>query len=88
MRESNSASNNKTDAITELLAKCQTPSELALLAYNFGCSAEEIHIKAQRASSFGQFRMAVGNRLRGICNRLRNRPVRKDTIREAARDVA
>ena len=75
------------DAVTDLLAKCQSASALAQLAHRFGIGAEEIHAKADRASSFGQFRMVLGNRIRGIVRRLdrarrRGKPL---SLQEAAR---
>ena len=58
------------DAVTDLLASCQTPSELADMALRFGVPAEEISRRAGRAATFGQFRMAIGNRIRGVVRRL------------------
>lgn len=60
----------RNDAITDLLGACQLPSQLAALARRFGLSVGEIRLKAERASGFGQFRMAVGNRIRGIVRRI------------------
>ena len=60
----------RNDGITDLLAKCSGPAEIAIMAHRFGISRAEISQKAKNASSFGQFRMAIGNKLRGICSRL------------------
>ena len=58
------------DAVTDLLSRCQSVSDLAKVAYSFGVSAEEIRRKARSASGFGQFRVSIGNRVRGIAQRL------------------
>ena len=58
------------DAITELLAQCQSPAELAMMAHRFGIEADEIYAKASRASGFGQFRMVLGRRVRGVAKRI------------------
>lgn len=58
------------DAVTDLLGQCQSPSRLAEMAERFGLSPEEITVKAHRAAGFGQFRMAIGNRIRGVVRRI------------------
>jgi len=75
------------DAVTDLLGQCQSPSQLAQIAGRFGLSAEEITCKAQRAVGFGQFRMAIGNRIRGIVRRIdrARRQGRPITVERAAR---
>ena len=52
----------------------------------FGLTREEVLAKAARATGFGQFRMALGNRIRGICRRLElaRRDAREMSLREAA----
>jgi len=60
------------DGVTDLLAKCNGPTDIALVAHKFGIPKKEIVTKAKKASSFGQFRMVIGNKLRGICSRLEN----------------
>ena len=60
----------RNDAVADLLSQCTYPSELARVAYRFGLTAFEIQMKAERASTFGQFRLAIGNRIRGIVSRL------------------
>ena len=77
----------RNDAVTDLLAECQSASQLAAVAHRFGLSAEEILTKAARAASFGQFRMAIGNRIRGIVRRIdrARRRGRDMPLREAAR---
>jgi len=66
----------RNDAVGDLLAACQRPSDLAELACRFGLCPAEVRQKALAAASFGQFRMAVGNRLRGICGRTEQAPRR------------
>jgi len=60
----------RVDAVTDVFARCETPADLARLACRFGLTREEVLAKAGRATGFGQFRMALGNRIRGICRRL------------------
>ena len=60
----------RNDAVSDLLAGCSTPAKIAVIAHKFGISRNDINRNARNASSFGQFRMAIGNRLRGICTRL------------------
>jgi len=67
------ASTSRNDAVSKLLATCQSPSELAKVAYRFGIPAPEIYDKAKSASSYGQFRMIIGNRIRGVVRRLKGR---------------
>jgi len=75
------------DAVTDLLGRCQSASELASVCLRFGIPPEEILRKARGAVSFGQFRMAVGNRIRGIVRRMdrARREGREMSLEEAAR---
>lgn len=74
------------DAVTDLLARCQSASDLGRVAYAFGVAAAEIRGKAKAASGFGQFRVSLGNRIRGIAQRLERAKRRGSplTIRAAA----
>ncbi|MBI5724584.1 MAG: hypothetical protein HZA50_11535 [Planctomycetes bacterium] len=60
----------RSDAISDLLALCRDASQIAAVACTFGVSKKEILTKARRASSFGQFRMVIGNRMRGVAHRI------------------
>ena len=77
----------RNDAVTDILAECQSAAQLAAIAHRFGLSAEEILTKASRAASFGQFRMAIGNRIRGIVRRIdrARKRGREMPLREAVR---
>lgn len=60
----------RSDAISDLLALCRSASQIAAVASIFGVTKKEIVVKAQNASSLGQFRMVIGNRMRGIARRI------------------
>lgn len=60
----------RPDAISDLLAFCRSASQIAAIASAFGLTKKEILGNARRASSFGQFRMVIGNRMRGIAKRV------------------
>ena len=60
----------RNDAVTDLLAECDSPEKIAMVAHKFGVDRADINLKGKNASGFGQFRMAIGNKLRGICTRL------------------
>ena len=70
----------RNDALTDLLSECYSPSELAVVAVKFGVREEEIHGTAVRSSGFGQFRMVMGNRLRGILIRLERSSRRGESL--------
>ena len=59
----------RQDAVSKLLAKCQLPSEIGIIAVEFGITIKEVVKRAKSAPNFGQFRMVVGNRIRGIVSR-------------------
>lgn len=59
-----------SDGLAKQMAECQTPSELALLASKFGFKDEDIIQWAKEAPNFGMFRMRIGNRCRGVLNRI------------------
>lgn len=54
------------DEISERLSACATPSDVADFASAVGLTNGEIAHRASNASNFGQFRMVIGNRVRGI----------------------
>ena len=60
------------DAVSQLLDSCQNASAIAREAHKFGLTWVELLEKGKSASTFGQFRMVVGRRMRGICRRLKS----------------
>jgi hypothetical protein len=60
----------RSDSVSERLSECETPEEIAAFAMEFGLSQKEIKERVEKAPNFGQFRMVVGNRIRGIVNRV------------------
>lgn len=60
----------RQDAVSEKLAECTTPEQVVELAGDFGIRADELTERAKRAPNFGQFRMVIGNRIRGVVNRI------------------
>jgi len=58
------------DRISEELAKCNTAAEIGNLAMKFGMNEQEVRQRAKDAKNFGLFRMVVGNRIRGIANKI------------------
>jgi len=58
------------DAIGRLLDQCQLPAEIGELAVKFGMHPDEVVSKAKSAPNFGQFRMVIGNCMRGIISRM------------------
>jgi len=77
----------RNDAVTILLADCDSPTKIARMAHRFGMTQADINRKAKTASGFGQFRMAIGNKIRGICTRLENAQKSGDklSLKKAAR---
>lgn len=63
-------SNARSDSVSENLGDCQTPEEIAAFAAQFGINQDEINERVEKAPNFGQFRMVIGNRIRGIVNRI------------------
>lgn len=61
---------SKADAVSDAMAECVTPSDVAELAQKFGLTDDEIMHRAEVASNFGQFRMVIGNRIRGVCHKI------------------
>lgn len=60
----------RQDAVSEALAKCNLPSEIAALATRFGLTAEEIAERSKKAANLGGFRMVIGNRMRGVVSKI------------------
>jgi hypothetical protein len=60
----------RNDQVSERLSDCGTPSEVAEFAMDFGITQKEIKERVEKAPNFGQFRMVIGNRIRGIVNRV------------------
>lgn len=61
---------SRNDPIADEMEKANTPNEVAKLAGKYGINDDEITSRASTAPNFGQFRMVIGNRLRGIQKRL------------------
>lgn len=61
---------SRSDKVAEALSKCDSASAIGNLAMQFGISEKEIRARAAAAPNFGQFRMVVGNRVRGIARRV------------------
>jgi len=59
----------RRDVVSRLLAKCQSASEMAELAVKFGMNPHEVMRRAKSAPNFGQFRMSIGNCIRGVISR-------------------
>ena len=55
----------RRDPVSRILAKCQSPSEIGTAAVAFGVDSDEVMRRGKTAPNFGQFRMAIGNRMRG-----------------------
>lgn len=82
------------DEVSSQLSAAETPSEMAQIAMEWGLSEDEVVGIATRAPNWGQFRMVVGNRLRGVQQRLaefdgdRAKAAYPREARKAARDAA
>ena len=59
----------RQDAIGRLLDQCNSPSDIGKLALKFGMHPAMVIQIAKSAHNFGQYRMTIGNCLRGILNR-------------------
>lgn len=65
------------DDITTELALAETPAAVGKIALRFGITEAEIIERGRNAPNFGQFRMVVGNRIRGtIARAAKSRPGR------------
>lgn len=58
----------RDDEIAQALSQCNNPSDVADFASQVGITDAEIAARASSASNFGNFRMTLGNRIRGILN--------------------
>lgn len=76
----------RQDAISKGIANCATPEDFVKLGNKFGIREAEVVERATAAPNFGQFRMTMGNRLRGIVARLEEAKEngKKITAEEAA----
>lgn len=63
-------SEDKRDEIARAMAEATTPSEVGNLAAQFGIAPERIVGYGKKAPNFGQFRMTMGNLIRGATTRL------------------
>ncbi len=59
----------KPDKVSEALAACGLPSELGNFAVKAGIPSERVLDIARRAPNWGQFRMVIGNCIRGALAR-------------------
>lgn len=58
------------DRTAEELAAAEIPSEMGAIALKVGIRVEEVIERAEAAPNFGQFRMVLGNRIRGTIARI------------------
>jgi len=61
---------NRNDAIADALSKCENAADIAALGMKFGLTEQEVKTRAKSAPNFGQFRMVIGNRIRGVVRRI------------------
>lgn len=62
------------DKLGKELADANTPIDMGKLAMKFGINEDEILTRAKSSPNFGQFRMVLGNRIRGISRRMKENP--------------
>lgn len=67
----------RRDAVGRILADCQAPSEIGAVAVVFGVGPKEVIRRGKNAPNFGQFRMVIGNRIRGELGKIAFRLVSK-----------
>ena len=77
---------SRNDAVSDALSKCNSASEIGTLAMKFGITEAEVRQRAKSAKNFGLFRMAIGNRLRGITNRIAK--AKRKSIKLSVSDAA
>lgn len=65
---------SRNDKTAEALAKADTPAAMGKLAVQHGISVEEILERGRKSPNFGQFRMVLGNRIRGVVKRRKENP--------------
>ena len=77
---------SKNDAVAEQLSKCNDAAEVGALGMRFGLTEDEVRNRAKSAKNFGLFRMVIGNRCRGVANRIKKAKQKnqKLTLAEAA----
>lgn len=78
------SNNQRNDAVATELAKCDSAATVGYMAMKFGISEQEVRARVKSAPNFGQFRMVIGNRIRGIANKIRKAGKGKLTLTEAA----
>ena len=61
---------NKNDAVADALGKCNSAAEVGALGMKFGLTENEVRNRAKAAKNFGLYRMVIGNRIRGVVNRI------------------
>jgi hypothetical protein len=77
---------SRNDAVADALSKCNNAAEVGALGMKFGLTENEVRARARSAKNFGLYRMVIGNRIRGITNRIRKakKKNQKLTLAEAA----
>lgn len=65
------AAGARPDQVSEAMDKLSKVSEVAALAFKFGCPVEWIETVAKTSPNFGQFSMRIRNKIRGIATRLK-----------------
>lgn len=71
---------SKGDEIATALDKAQTPDAVAALAGKYGITDAEVLERAKKAPNFGQWRMVLGNRIRGIVKRIAEAKAKGNTL--------
>lgn len=71
---------SRDDQVTETLNTCTTVEEMCKTASKFGVSNAELAYRTQAAPNPGQLRMVLGNRIRGVVNRIKAAKDRGVTI--------
>lgn len=77
---------HRNDGVAAELAKCNTAAEIGNLGMRFGLSEKEVRARARSAPNFGQYRMVIGNRIRGVVGKIRKAKQKniRLTVAEAA----
>ena len=79
---------SRQDEIGDKLTKAETVQAVGKLATSFGITEEEVVDRAKKAPNFGQWRMVLGNRIRGIARRMEEGMSKKDAAYPAKRAKA
>lgn len=77
------SSGNRNDPVSQAMAKCEDTAAVATLGMKFGLTEKEVRSRARTAPNFGQYRMVIGNRVRGIVRRIRAAKKRHKTLSPA-----